>query len=351
MSQLNIFCDQFFTNHRTGYGHPENHNRINVLLDLLPMYNNNPLITVHNLDQSTSINPQIVHSVDYLKFLNNNIPPKNGFFMLDEDTVACDQSVAVALSSLKIHTQAISTTISCNQASFVWSRPPGHHALPNSSMGFCIFNNIAYTAKIAQQQLGIQKILILDWDVHHFNGTEDMFYDDSSVLTISMHQYPHWPEGFGSSQRRGEGKGFGYNSNIPMPKESGDWQVIESFEKFIRPQIESFEPELILVSAGFDAHIMERNSGLGVKSLLSWTGSAYSYLTLSLMQLAKKHSNNRILFTLEGGYNLESLKSSTQSVIDTIITNNLITNNNFTTGENMNQQTWNEYKTNIQNNL
>jgi acetoin utilization deacetylase AcuC-like enzyme len=350
MNQLTIFTDKTFVNHKTGYGHPENHNRINVLLDLLQEYEGNENLKIQNLEQSTAIEPTLVHSSDYLNYLKKNIPPQNGFLLLDEDTIASNQSLETALSALKIHSQALDFTLKNKQPSLVLSRPPGHHARTDTSMGFCIFNNIAYTAELAKQK-GIKKILILDWDVHHFNGTEEMFYEDSEVYTISMHQYPHWPTGYGWCDRRGKGLGQGYNLNIPLPKESGDWQAITCFEQFILPQIQKFQPELILVSAGFDAHKLERNSSLGVKSLLTWTQNTYSYLTYRLIQLAKEYSQNRIIFTLEGGYNLISLEQGVKSVIDTVLTNQILSYPEVTTGIEMDKTIMQEYMTEIQNNL
>jgi acetoin utilization deacetylase AcuC-like enzyme len=342
-SNVQVFVDNYFANHKNGYNHPESPKRILSIIDALKV-NNIPSI---GIDHSIVVDPKLIHEADYLGFLEKNVPLAKDYIELDEDTIAGKESLDVALAGLKIHTQGLDYTMDKRLPSFVFSRPPGHHARPNTSMGFCIFNNVAYIAKVAQQKYGLQKIAIIDWDIHHFNGTEEMFYSDPSVLTISLHAYPYWPEGYGQAEKTGEGAGAGYNMNIPMPPEAGDWQYIRAFENYILPKLEAFEPELILISAGFDAHYLERNSSLGVPSPMAISENAYSYMTHKLYQVAQKYSQGRMQILLEGGYYLPSLCSGSISVIETLNAGQILQYPNFTSGEKMDQDLYQSYQEDI----
>jgi acetoin utilization deacetylase AcuC-like enzyme len=179
-------------------------------------------------------------------------------------------------------------------------RPPGHHATPSMGMGFCLLNNIAIAARHAQRQHGVKRVLIADYDVHHGNGTQDAFYTDPTVLYISTHQSPLYP-GTGMIQDTGESAGTGYTLNIPLPPGVGDQGYARVFEEVVIPAARRFAPELILVSAGFDAHWDDSLANMQ----LSLTG--YDHLTRQLLALAGDVCNGRIVFVLEGGYNLEAL--------------------------------------------
>ena len=179
---------------------------------------------------------------------------------------------------------------------YVLTRPPGHHAEKDAGMGFCIFNNIVIAAKYAQQELGIKKILILDWDAHHGNGTEDAFYEDDSVLFISLHQDGLEPIGRGLKEDRGRGKGVGYTINVPIYPASGDAVYQYAFEQIVVPAVNDFKPELILVSAGQDGSIFDPLA----RMMLSAEG--YRYMTKVVKDLAKEHANGRIVCLHEGGY-------------------------------------------------
>jgi acetoin utilization deacetylase AcuC-like enzyme len=179
-------------------------------------------------------------------------------------------------------------------------RPPGHHATPSMGMGFCLLNNIAIAARHAQQRHGVERVLIADYDVHHGNGTQEAFYADPTVLYISTHQSPLYP-GTGMIQDTGEDAGAGYTLNIPLPPGVGDQGYARVFEEVVIPAARRFAPELILVSAGFDAHWDDSLANMQ----LSLTG--YDHLTRLLLALASDVCAGRIVFVLEGGYNLEAL--------------------------------------------
>jgi acetoin utilization deacetylase AcuC-like enzyme len=179
-------------------------------------------------------------------------------------------------------------------------RPPGHHATPSMGMGFCLLNNIAIAARHAQRQHGVARVLIADYDVHHGNGTQDAFYADPTVFYISTHQSPLYP-GTGMAQDTGEGAGAGYTLNIPLPPGVGDRGYARVFEELVIPAARRFAPELMLVSAGFDAHWDDPLANMQ----LSLTG--FDHLTRLLLALAQDLCDGRIVFVLEGGYNLEAL--------------------------------------------
>ncbi|MCI0708078.1 MAG: histone deacetylase, partial [Ignavibacteriae bacterium] len=172
-------------------------------------------------------------------------------------------------------------------------------------MGFCLFNNVAIGARYAQKKYGVERVTILDWDVHHGNGTQEIFYADDSVLYISLHQYPYYP-GTGAVSERGRGKGEGFTLNCPMPAGSGEKEYLDAFHSTILPALHKFQPELLMVSAGFDAH---KDDPLAHINL---TENSFGELTKLLMDVADKHSGGKIVSVLEGGYNLDALARSVE---------------------------------------
>jgi len=183
---------------------------------------------------------------------------------------------------------------------FVLARPPGHHAERDQAMGFCLFNNVAILARYLQQQHHIDKVLILDWDVHHGNGSQHSFEDDPSVLYISTHEYPYYP-GTGAYTETGIGKGLGATLNCPMPAGAGDEDYESAFMEKILPKIDNFRADFIIISAGFDAHI---DDPLGHIRLST---GFFGWMTQRVMEMAHKHCQDRIISVLEGGYNLNAL--------------------------------------------
>lgn len=187
------------------------------------------------------------------------------------------------------------------------TRPPGHHAIPTRGMGFCLLGNVAIAARQAQKAFNIERILIVDFDVHHGNGTQDMFYEDDSVLFISTHQYPFYP-GSGSLRETGSGSGRGFTLNIPLTAGHGDANYLRVFEEIIRPAATRFRPQLILVSAGFDGHWMDPLAGM----MLSLTG--FANITQILYEMADELCDGKIVFVMEGGYDLLALSHGMANV-------------------------------------
>lgn len=229
------------------------------------------------------------------------------------DTVATPDTPRAALHAAGAAVQAARMVLSGElDAAFCPVRPPGHHAEYNRAMGFCIFNNIAIAAADLLAEGGLERVAIVDWDVHHGNGTEKSFIEDARVLYVSLHQYPHYP-GTGHARTVGTGKGTGYTMNIPMGAGSDDEDYIEAFERRIVPALDSFKPEFILISAGFDAHGDDPLSG----ALLST--NTFGRMTEFLKDAAGRHCGGRIVSLLEGGYNLNALADAVEAHITALV--------------------------------
>jgi len=212
--------------------------------------------------------------------------------MLDADTVCTETSYEAALLAAGAAIQAV------DLGGFSLARPPGHHALAGRAMGFCLFNNVAVAARYAQRELGLERVAILDWDVHHGNGTQDTFWDDASVLFASLHQWPFYP---GSG---GPGEGNETTLNVPLPEGTDDDELVGAAARVVFPALEAFAPDLLLVSAGFDAAAGDPIGGLRV------TEDGFAALTALTLTVAE-----RVAFVLEGGYNTQTLPGLVGSVL------------------------------------
>jgi acetoin utilization deacetylase AcuC-like enzyme len=233
---------------------------------------------------------------------------------LDPDTVISDNSFDSALFATGAVLKGVDLVFNKEiDNAFCLVRPPGHHAREGQAMGFCIFNNIAIGARYLQTKYKLNRIIIIDWDAHHGNGTEEIFYEDRTIFYISLHQYPHYP-GTGAKEDIGRGQGEGYNLNIPMKAGSGDNEYIRAFQDIIIPRLKSYKPEFILISAGFDGHRDDPLSGLNL------TETGYYEMTKLVKEIARLYSENRIVSVLEGGYNLLSLSNSVYSHLLSLIT-------------------------------
>jgi len=220
------------------------------------------------------------------------------------DTDICPRSYEVALRAVGTCLNGIDLILGGNGDSannaFCIVRPPGHHASADRGMGFCLFNNIAIAARYAQKKYGLERILIADWDVHHGNGTQDIFYDDPSVFFFSTHQSPWYP-GTGSAREKGENEGNGATMNCPLPAGSGRDEVLGAFRTRLLPAMQDYRPDVVLISAGFDSRM---NDPLG-RFLL--TDADFAELTSLLQEIADKHCRGRLMSVLEGGYSLDGL--------------------------------------------
>ncbi|MBU1852951.1 MAG: histone deacetylase [Candidatus Omnitrophica bacterium] len=301
-----------YLKHDTGPHHPERASRLQAILRKLQKTGLIDRLKVIEPPKASIEDITLVHSRDYVLSIKD-ICKDNDHANLDSDTVISRDSFQAALFAAGAVIKGIDAVFNgeINNA-FCMVRPPGHHARPSQAMGFCIFNNIAIGARYIQKKYDKNRILIIDWDVHHGNGTEEIFYQDPSVLYISVHQYPHYP-GTGPKESIGEGKGRGFNLNIPMQAGSGDDEYINVFNEIIIPKISSFKPEFILISAGFDGHKDDPLSSLNL------TEQGYFQMTKLIRDLAKLYCEDRVISVLEGGYNLFSLANSVNSHLEALI--------------------------------
>ncbi len=241
-----------------------------------------------------------VHTADHVKFVKELC--EGGATVLDQgDTHVCKDSYRVALLAAGGVLAGVDAVMSGRtKNTFCAVRPPGHHAESSRAMGFCLFNNVAIGARYVQESYQVERVAILDWDVHHGNGTQEIFYEDPSMFYISTHQYPYYP-GTGGAEERGEGRGEGFTLNIPLRAETTGEEYVKLFQEVIVPALENFRPEFIFISAGFDAHRDDPLAGI----LL--TEETYAEITRKVKEIAENYSSGRIVSVLEGGYDLKAL--------------------------------------------
>lgn len=260
-----------------------------------------------------------VHTPKYLELLYwiEQHPP-HGVHHLDPDTYAGTTAFEVARLAAGGVVQAVDEVLSGRAVNALAAvRPPGHHAMPDHAMGFCILGNVPIAARYAQKQYGLERILIVDFDVHHGNGTEAMLYDDPTTLFISSHQYPFYP-GTGALTDSGAGQGRGFTLNIPLAAGHGDASYAALYEQVVWPAARRFQPQLILVSAGFDAHWLDPIAGMR----LSLTG--YAHLTRELIRMAQELCGGKIVFAMEGGYNLDALSHGMVNIAHALLGDTVI---------------------------
>jgi acetoin utilization deacetylase AcuC-like enzyme len=299
MHRVGFLYDEQFLLHAPPSGHPERPERLKRLIQYLEQASLwNQLIHIQPLP-ATEHNILAVHSKEHVEFIKRVC--ENGGGMLDEgDTHAERESFDVAMLAAGAVCTAIDAVLENKvNAAFCAVRPPGHHAERNHPMGFCLFNSVAVGARYAQQQRGVKRVAILDWDVHHGNGTQHIFEDDPSVLYLSLHRYPFYP-GTGARSEIGTGEGKGFTLNIPLPAATGEARYLEAFTSEVVPALHQFDPELLIISAGFDAHI---GDPLGEMLL---TEESFAKFTKLVKDVAP------IVSVLEGGYNLEALARSVE---------------------------------------
>jgi len=295
-----LLYDPIYLEHDTGPGHPECSQRLVASMQYLKKQPWFPDLQAVSPRTSELKWIETTHSAEYIKHAEQTCAAGEEF--LDSMDVGIsrksfDVALVAAGGALVLADRVVTGEL---QNGFGLIRPPGHHAEKDMALGFCIFNNVAILARYLQQQHGLGKILILDWDVHHGNGTQHTFYDDPSVLYISTHQYPFYP-GTGSSSETGSGRGTGYTLNCPMRAGSGNSEYEQAFHEKILPKIDEFKPEFMIISAGFDAHREDPLANINL------TTEFFAWMTKVLMEKADLYAQGRIIALLEGGYNLQRL--------------------------------------------
>jgi acetoin utilization deacetylase AcuC-like enzyme len=301
-----------YLEHKTTPGHPESPQRLTAIIEKLKvdgLYSELHVVTPEPAAREWLIT---VHSSYYIERVKESC--KNGISYLDSsDTPISEKTYEAALMAAGGVLRAVDAVMQKKiKNAFCAVRPPGHHALEDRAMGFCVFNNIAIAARYIQKKYNLQKVLIVDWDVHHGNGTEATFYDDPSVLYFSVHQYPFYP-GTGRQADKGSGKGLNYNINVPLPAGSGDDDYLKVFREKLEPAAIEFSPEFVLISAGFDACEDDLLGGMNI------TPNGFAQLTQIVKSIAEKCCEGRLISILEGGYNLDALAASVEEHIRVLI--------------------------------
>jgi acetoin utilization deacetylase AcuC-like enzyme len=298
-----LVADPFCQQHDTGRGHPEAPARFGAVLQRLEQEGLAAKLKRLTPRDAESGDLQLAHTAEYLALAERDI--RSGEDQLSTgDTAVGAQSWEVARRAAGSGLTAVDAVLSgAVQRAFCVVRPPGHHASAGRGMGFCVVNNIAIAARHAQRRHGIARVLIVDWDVHHGNGTQDIFYRDGSVFVFNTHQSPWYP-GTGRADETGDGEGKGTTLNCPLPAGSGRTEILDAFENKLRPAAEAFRPELVMISAGFDSRV---GDPLGQFRL---TDEDFGDLTRLVAGIAERHAHGRVVSLLEGGYNLSGLASA-----------------------------------------
>ena len=297
------FFHPVYLKHDTGTGHPERYQRLQVINDILAENNSSLHIKQAEPQKADEETVLLIHDKAYLADIDTKI--KTGIHLLDHgDTVVGAHSLSAAFYAAGAAVSAVDALISKEEKKvFCAVRPPGHHAERNKAMGFCLFNNVALAARYAQKAGLAEKVLIVDWDVHHGNGTQHQFENDPTVFYYSIHQYPFYP-GTGNTTETGTGRGKGFTLNHPLPAGSDDQDYIQAFGKDLDLISDKFHADLVLISAGFDAH---RDDPLA-EMLVSENG--FQMMTEAVLHYADKYAGGKIISLLEGGYNLKALANS-----------------------------------------
>ena len=302
-----LITSDTYQNHDTGAGHPEKIDRVSTIIENFKKINNKNIVWKKPSKVKKKI-LETTHSSDYIKFVQNSFP-KKGLSFLDGDTIISPGSKDATIDAVG----SIITAIDGVQKNefknaFCAVRPPGHHAEKNKAMGFCIYNNVAVGAHYLLNNYKFNKVAIIDFDVHHGNGTQDIFYDNEKVLYISTHQYPYYP-GSGSEEEKGK---FNNIYNIPLPAGTNSEEYLNAYE-FVLKKLKQFKPEFILFSAGFDAH---RNDPLAQLQLSS---KDFYELTKRTLELSKTFCNGKAVSILEGGYDLMALQESSEKHVNALL--------------------------------
>ena len=298
-----LVADPKCLRHDTGFGHPEVPARFTAVFEALKTSGLLPKLDRIEPRAVVAEDLQLVHEPRYLALAEHEILSKLPQLSTGDTTIspASWEAAQIAAGSALAAVDAVMAGKVAN--AFCLVRPPGHHASANIGMGFCVLNNVALAARHAQKRHGLKRVLIVDWDVHHGNGTQDIFYADGSVFFFSTHQWPWYP-GTGPAKETGAGAGKGTTMNVPLPAGSGRAEIFAAVEKQLMPAMDDFRPELILISAGFDSRI---GDPLGHFEL---TDKDFTDLTKLVRKMADKHASGRVVSLLEGGYSLTGLASA-----------------------------------------
>lgn len=294
-----ILKDQLFLEHDPGYDHVESPERLAAIYRALPPPEETGAFSYPECEPASHADLVANHTPDHIERVARTAGKT--FDMLDPDTFTSPRSyeaAVMAAGAVITGLKLVASGRATNAAALV--RPPGHHAEADQARGFCLFNNIAIGARYGLKHLGMERILILDWDLHHGNGTQHSFYDTDQVLYCSTHQYPYYP-GTGSLKEIGHGKGEGYTLNVPLPGGQGDNDFARILTELVAPVARCYRPDCIMLSAGYDTHISDPLGTMAVTTL------GFACMTRIMVDLATELCDGRLVLALEGGYNLQGL--------------------------------------------
>ncbi len=306
MHKTAVITDRGYLKHFPGRAHPERPERVTAIIEMAESLGR-PGLEFHSPREATLEEIALCHDPAYIATVERTASMDHYDF--DFDTHASRDSYRTALLAAGgVLTAAEAVLDGAAENAFAIVRPPGHHAMPDRAMGFCFFNNVAIAAEWLIRKRGLRRVMIVDWDLHHGNGTQFMFYDTHEVLYASTHQWPHYP-GTGSLGEIGAGEGLGYTVNAPMPAEFGDAEYLRVFDDLILPIGRRFKPEFVLISAGFDCHFRDPLGAMAV------TEEGFEQMACRVRTLAAECCAGRVVAALEGGYELGALANSSKALL------------------------------------
>lgn len=301
-----VVLDRRYEAHDTGAGHPERPERIRAIRDLMDAYRREGLVAI---EPRLATDAEIALNHDPAHVARVAATAGRARTAFDADTPVCAESYATAALAAGGYLRLLEAMLAGDvDNGFAFVRPPGHHAEPDRAMGFCLFNNVAIGAHWLRAR-GVGRILIVDWDVHHGNGTQESFWNDPDTLYASIHQYPFYP-GTGAASEVGGGAAAGRTVNVPLPAGCGDDEYIAAFTDLVAPVARQFRPEVVLVSAGFDADHRDPLAGMQA------TEAGFGALARIVMRIAEESAAGRVAAVLEGGYDLAALRAAVPAVLD-----------------------------------
>ena len=306
-----VVKDTRYLQHSAGFSHPESPERLAAIYEML----DNPLMHWKFIPieprEATHKEIETIHSPSYVEFIASTAGLS--CVHLDPDTATSPETYEIAKLAVGGVCNAIDEVMEGKvDNAFAFVRPPGHHAEKDTAKGFCVFNNIAIGAMHAISKYHLKRILIVDWDLHHGNGTQHSFYDDPRILYFSTHQYPYYP-GTGAMQEIGRGPGEGYTINVPLLEGAGDADFVKIFRKILQPVALDFKPELVLLSAGFDTYFQDPLGGMRVKP------EGFANMARILLNIAGACCQSRFVAVLEGGYHISGLTRSVKAVLEEML--------------------------------